>query len=88
MNDPTPENSLLEMVAEVLRDVFDRPDLQVHESLSHHDVATWDSFSHITLVVALEETFAVEFDGEEIAALTDVAAILGALQRHGADGHR
>jgi acyl carrier protein len=82
------EDSLLERVAEVLRDVLDDAALEVHESLSHTDVDAWDSFSHITLIVALEEAFSVEFDGEEIATLTDVAAIVTALRRHAAGDHQ
>jgi acyl carrier protein len=86
MTDPRrPTRSLIDRVTAVLRDVLDDAALDVDERLSHADVEAWDSFSHITLIVALEEAFAVEFDGEEIAELTDVAAILAALRRHGAD---
>jgi acyl carrier protein len=86
MTDTTPSGrGLLDNVAAVMRDVLEDAALDVHDGLSHADVEAWDSFSHITLIVALEEAFAVEFDGEEIAALTDVAAIVAALRRHGAD---
>lgn len=69
------------LLTAVLRDVFEDPTLEVHPGLHADDVEAWDSFSHVTLVVELEQRFGVEFDGDELAALTDVAAIVAAIDR-------
>lgn len=75
----TPED--LRTLTAVLRDVLADPALVVHPGLRAEDVEGWDSFSHVTLVVELEQRFDVEFDGDEIAGLTDVAAIVAAIDR-------
>lgn len=75
----TPDDMTL--LTAVLRDVFEDPALAVHPGLGADDVEAWDSFSHVTLVVELEQRFGVEFDGDELAGLTDVAAIVAAIDR-------
>lgn len=43
------------------------------------DVAEWDSLSHIRLLTAIEASFGVQFDLEEIVNMTSVAAIVDLL---------
>lgn len=47
-------------------------------SLRYEDHAHWDSLGHLSLVVALEKAFGIEFDDEEVLALDsyDTAAEL------------
>lgn len=39
------------------------------------DIPTWDSLSHMELILAIESSFNVRLTGDEIADLTSVAAI-------------
>ena len=47
--------------------------------LSDHDspstIKGWDSLNHVSLILALESEFGVQFDAEEIANLISVGAI-------------
>ena len=44
-------------------------------------VSGWTSLAHVQLILELEQTFDVMFEGDEIASLASVAAILDALDR-------
>ena len=43
----------------------------------------WDSFHHVHIVVAVEETFGVQLSPDEIVGLLSVSDIAGALQKRG-----
>lgn len=43
----------------------------------------WDSLKHAQLVVALERTFGVRFNGREIVQMNSIAAIIKVLQGKG-----
>lgn len=44
---------------------------------------SWDSLRHMELIVAIEETFGIELDGDEIASMRSVAAVEAVLGRKG-----
>jgi acyl carrier protein len=73
----------IEPLTEVFRDVLGEPDLALRPDLSAGDVETWDSFNHINLILAIEDRFGIEFSTEEIADLTTVGDLVGALQGKG-----
>ena len=70
------ENQLKEIIASVFGLNMD----DVHENISSDDVEKWDSLHHMNLVAALEETYDVEFDEEEMIQLTNYKLILFTLQ--------
>ena len=43
----------------------------------------WDSLHHVTLMVAIEETFGVQLSPDEIVSLLTVRDIAGALREKG-----
>ena len=74
-------------VQAIFADVFDDPNFTVRDDMTADDVADWDSLNHINLVIAIENEFAVEFEGTEIASLANVGDLFALLERHGvADG--
>lgn len=46
--------------------VFDVPLKNLGENTSPETLEAWDSFNHMKLIVALEEEFDVQFEGEDI----------------------
>jgi acyl carrier protein len=62
-------------------EVFAIPEDRVNDSLALREIASWDSMSHMMLVARLEESFAVEFTGDEIADFRTVRDIRDALDR-------
>ncbi len=45
-------------------------------NFSQDDIDNWDSLKHLSLVVALEETFNISIEPEEIEIMTDFASIV------------
>lgn len=62
-------------VTTIVREVFgiQRPDLSPDAVIM--DQPEWDSMTHMTLILRLEDELKVQFDGDEIAAMRTVADI-------------
>ncbi len=69
---------------QVLEDLFALPPERYADDLTLESVPGWSSISHLTLVLALEETFGVQFSPEEISELVSVRKIKAILAQHGA----
>ena len=72
-------DSLLRIVA----DVFRRDVAELSSESAMHEVQSWDSLTHIELIVRLEETFRIEFSQDEIVLMTTVARIRETLATRG-----
>lgn len=68
----------------IFSDVFALPESTVVDSLALHDIPTWDSLAHMMLIVQLEETYQVQFTGDEIADMKSVGDARTVLLAHGA----
>lgn len=66
----------------IFRMVLDSPELEImgHECIGNPEA--WDSFAHVSLIIALESEFGVQFTAEEISELHSVVSIMSALERH------
>lgn len=76
--------AIIERVTPIFRDVFDDGSLVVTEQLDASQVPQWDSLAHISLVVALEGEFGIEFTTEELAEMENVGDLLRLLEAKGA----
>ena len=72
-------NTLHQIICEVLRITRDKisPDLSIHE------IDTWNSLTHIELIVTLEEKFHIQFTEDEIVTMTSIGAIQDMLKLRG-----
>ena len=59
----------------VFLSVIDDPTAVFDDSLRLGITVGWDSFAHINLIIAIESSFNVEFDSDEISELVSVAKI-------------
>lgn len=66
-----------------IAEVFALPEASVADGLALSDIPTWDSLAHMMLIVRLEQDYAIQFSGDEIADLRSVGDIRSALQAHG-----
>jgi acyl carrier protein len=57
---------------EIFADVFSRDDILLSPELTAGDVAGWDSFKQIEIIIASEQRFGVKFRSAEIDKLTCV----------------
>jgi acyl carrier protein len=72
---PDLQNRLFATVATMLA----VPLASIGPASSRENLAAWDSLKHMHLMLALEESFGVEFDDHELADLNSVQALLDSL---------
>jgi acyl carrier protein len=70
----------------VVAQVFAVDERGINDELELRAIASWDSMSHMMLIARLEEVFAVEFTGDEIADFRSVKDIREALDLRKANG--
>ncbi len=73
----------IEKVRNIFCDVFNDPHLKISPEMSAKDIAEWDSFNHIKLVVALESAFNVSFTTKELAGMANIDDLIKILQKKG-----
>lgn len=59
-------------LTEIFRDIFDDDTIVLHPDMTAGDIEGWDSFNHISIVVASEAAFDVKFKSAEIEDLKNV----------------
>lgn len=67
-------------VEAVFREVFDNGELKIFDAMQAKDVEGWDSLTHITLIMALEEKFGVKFTTREVMGFQDVGQMMQCLR--------
>lgn len=60
----------------IASNIFEVPMEQLNESSSPDNVESWDSLRHINLVIAVEETFNIQFRPEQIGEMTSLGIII------------
>jgi acyl carrier protein len=76
----------LQRVCAVVAACFQLPAETVTPDTSPESVEAWDSLGHLTLMLALEQEFAVQIDPEQMEDLTSVGAIAEQLDSHRGQG--
>jgi acyl carrier protein len=72
---------IYDVLTEILREIFDDPNVIATPELSASDIPEWDSFNHISLVVATEMRFGVKFRTSEIEELRNVGEFVALIER-------
>jgi acyl carrier protein len=67
---------LLKRVTAIAADVLSVPESSLTEKSSPDTIETWDSLHHLSLVVALEQEFQVQFSPEEVEQLLSIELIM------------
>jgi acyl carrier protein len=68
-------------LTKIMRDVFDDDNLVVTPELTANDVEGWDSVSHITLIVAIEEAFGIKFKSAELEKMKNVGQLVDEIEK-------
>ena len=74
-------DTILAEVADVARQVFEDPTLELTMDTTSDDVPRWDSMSHITLVVEFESRFDVRFETMAIEELRSVGELVRLIEQ-------
>jgi acyl carrier protein len=65
----------------IFREVFENPELVISKETVADDIQNWDSLTHISLVIALEEEFEIEFSTQEVTSMANVGDLFAAIER-------
>lgn len=63
-------------IKNIMGTVFNIPVDEINNESSPDTIESWDSLKHISLVVALEDEFRVEFSTDEIAEMLNFKLII------------
>ena len=66
------ESDIYIALNEIFRDVFMREDITLQPQLTAKDIAGWDSFKQIEIILATEERFDIKMSTRELDALRNV----------------
>jgi acyl carrier protein len=67
---------ILEQLTEVFQMVFEDDEIEINRDTTADDIDGWDSMSHMTLLMAIEEDFEIEFEEWEVIDLADVGELI------------
>jgi acyl carrier protein len=70
------EPEIYTALTEIFHDVFMRDDLVLTPTLTAKDVAGWDSFKQIEIVIATEEKFGIKLHTRELDRLQNVGDLV------------
>ena len=72
--------SILDKVREIAADIFNVPLEQLTESSSPDTIENWDSLQQLNLILALEQSFGLEFTPEEIEKMLSIKMVADLIQ--------
>ncbi len=61
-----------EQLTQIFRDTFDDDHILLSPNTTAADIDDWDSFNHISLIVATETQFKIKFQTSEVESLKNV----------------
>lgn len=64
----------------VFRDVFDDENLRLYNEMQAKDVEGWDSLTHVTLIMTLEDEFGIKFTTREVMGFNNVGEMMDCLR--------
>lgn len=70
-----------ERIKIILSNVLGTDKTAISENTSVNTVEAWDSLRHMQLIIALEEEFNIDFDGEIISNMTSYPNILNYVKK-------
>ena len=65
----------------LFHDLFDDDALVLTPGLTAADVAEWDSFNHINLIVATESAFGIKFQTAELESVQTVGHLVDLIEK-------
>jgi acyl carrier protein len=70
------EADVYSKVTAILREVFDRDDIEATPTLAADQVEGWDSFKQVEILIAVQEEFGVKFSSRELDSLKNVGDLV------------
>ncbi len=77
----TDEAKIYAELTDIFNDVFATDDMKLTPALSAKDVAGWDSFKQIEIMVSVEERFNIKLNTKEIDSLKCVGDLVAVIAK-------
>ena len=77
-----PEIQTIELLTNLLRDIFKSPNLVLTETTTAADVEGWDSLTHMQVISQVEKTFGIKLKLTEIMRLKNVGDLSRIIDGH------
>lgn len=71
-----PEAEIYVVLEDIFRDVFLRDDIKLTSQTTAKDVAGWDSFKQIEIILALEGRYHIKFNTRDLDSLQSVGDLV------------
>lgn len=65
----------------IFQEVFKDDGIQIKPETTANDVDGWDSFSHVTLIVAIETRFNIKFSLKEVMGFKNVGDLIKSIEQ-------
>lgn len=65
----------MEKVKKIVAETFQIRENEITPQTNMKDIDSWDSLTHMELIVSLEDEFGIEFTADEIMEMVDVEKI-------------
>ena len=75
--------TLHERLEELFQNVLGDDAIALRDEMTSADVPGWDSVAHVNLMFTIEQTFGVQFKGNELAEFANIGALKAYLARAG-----
>ena len=69
------DREIHDRLTEVFQQVFVDEGLTLRDEMTSHDIAGWDSVTHINLMFGIEQAFGMRFRGNELAEQADIGQL-------------
>ena len=69
-------------IVPIAREVFAKPDLELHDTLDATQVDTWTSFTFMQLLGKVEEEFDFKFTMLELIKLRNIGTLVDVVMQH------
>jgi len=75
--------TLHERLEELFQNVLGDDAIALRDEMTSADVPGWDSVAHVNLMFTIEQTFGVQFKGNELAEFANIGELKAYLARAG-----
>ncbi|PKU25400.1 acyl carrier protein [Telmatospirillum siberiense] len=70
------EQNIRERLNRIFQETFDDDSISIHDNMTAEDIDEWDSVSHISLVLAVENEFNIRLSAAAVGKLSNVGEMV------------
>jgi len=68
-------------ITELFREIFSDDDIVLKPETTAADIDGWDSFNHISIIVAVETHFGIKMETREIEGLNNIGTLVATIEK-------